>query len=111
MKYSDKYGISTRYTTKVDPETGQPIGEPQFVTWNLVSQQNLLDKNCRLGNTIGNKDYQKQLCLDCQRYSYNDKVCKFARIVKSLYPTNTTDVKFVYSCMNFEPREGYNGTN
>ena len=37
MKYSDKYGISTRYTTKDGPETGQPIGEPQFVTWNLVN--------------------------------------------------------------------------
>lgn len=54
MNHTGSYGMSMRYTTKVDPETGNPMGQPQFVTWNLVSQQNLLDKHCRLGNIASN---------------------------------------------------------
>jgi hypothetical protein len=55
-----------------------------------------------------NNDYEKQLCLDCQHHTYNVKVCKFARIVSSLALSGTTDGKPVYSCMNFEPKNGWN---
>lgn len=49
---NDIKGVSLRYSINKQniDQNGVMTVQPKFVSWYLVSQQNLIDKNCRLGN-------------------------------------------------------------
>ena len=51
---NDIKGVSVRYSINKQniDQNGVMTVQPKFVSWSLVSQQNLVDKNCKLNNTF-----------------------------------------------------------
>ena len=49
---NDIKGVSVRYSINKQniDQNGVMTVQPKFVSWSLVSQQNLVDKSCKLNN-------------------------------------------------------------